>query len=124
MKDTVGMLMSGLCLAHCLLAPALLALGGSGVLGPLVGDRLFHLVLLLPVLLLAVASFPSACRLHRRPAVVIAGFSGLSILVIALGLEGAWELLASIAGAGLLMAAHWANQRLLRRRVTAEQEEN
>lgn len=120
MKDTIGMFVSGLCLLHCLLTPVLLALGGFGVVGALLGDKLFHLALLLPVLFLALASFPRACRRHRRPAVMVAGFSGLLLLVVALSLEGAWELLVSVGGAGLLVAAHWANRRLLCRRTAAE----
>lgn len=114
------MFVSSLCLVHCLLTPALLALGGFGVLGALLEDRLFHLALLLPVLFLALASFPHACRRHRRPAVMVAGFSGLLLLVVALSLEGTWELLVSLAGAGLLVAAHWVNRRLLSRRAVAE----
>lgn len=113
MKDTAGMFVSGLCLAHCLATPVLLALGGFGVLGALLEDRLVHLALLVPVLFLALASFPRACRRHRRPAVMVVGFSGLLILVAALYLEGTWELLASTAGAGLLVTAHWVNRRLL-----------
>lgn len=123
MRDAAGMFVSGLCLAHCLLTPVLLALGGFGVLGALLEDRLVHLVhlvLLLPVLLLALFSFPGACRRHRRPAVMFVGFSGLLLLVVALCLEGTWELLASTAGAGLLVAAHWVNRRMLNRRAVAE----
>nr|WP_246394404.1 MerC family mercury resistance protein [Microbulbifer rhizosphaerae] len=74
------MFVSCLCLAHCLLTPALLALGGFGVLGALLEDRLVHLAVLLPVLLLALTSFPGACRRYRRPAVMVAGFSGLLLL--------------------------------------------
>jgi len=119
-RDTAGMFVSGLCLAHCLLTPVLLALGGFGVLGVLLEDRLVHLVLLLPVLLLALSSFPGACRHHRRPAVMVAGFSGLLLLMVALCLEGTWELLASVGGAGLLVTAHWVNRRLLCRTAPVE----
>lgn len=118
MKDTVGMLVSGLCLAHCLATPLLLALGGLGVLGAALESEWIHLLLLVPVVLLACTSFPSACRQHRRPAVMFAGFSGVLILVLAmaLGLEGHWELLASTIGAGLLVSAHWINRRTVARR--------
>lgn len=121
MKDTVGMLVSGLCLVHCLLAPVLLALGGFGVLGVLLGDELFHLVLLVPALILALASFPLACRRHRRPSVMLAGLCGVALLVLALGLEGVWELVVSVCGAGLLVSAHWANRQLLRRCLSTGQ---
>ncbi|WP_250462261.1 MerC domain-containing protein [Microbulbifer litoralis] len=113
MKDTAGMLISGLCLVHCLATPLLLALGGAGVLGTVLEGEFFHLALLGPVLLLALYSFPAACRHHRRPAVMISGLSGLLILVLALGLEGRWELFASAVGACLLIGAHWRNRRLL-----------
>lgn len=120
MRDTAGMLVSGLCLIHCLMTPMLLALGGAGLLGALLDDRLLHLLMLLPVLVLALASFPPACRRHRRPMVMVAGFTGLLLLVVALQLEGAWEMLASVCGAGLLVSAHFANRRLLNRRAVAE----
>ncbi|QIL90301.1 MerC family mercury resistance protein [Microbulbifer sp. SH-1] len=115
MKDTAGIFVTGLCLLHCLTAPLLVVLGGAGVLSAVVQDEMLHLVLLALAVLIALASFPAACRQHRRPAVMIAGFSGVSILMlaVALGLEGHWELVVSTIGASLLVAAHWANRRLL-----------
>lgn len=46
MRDTAGMFASGLCAVHCLLTPVLLALGGFGVLGAFMEDRLVHLLLI------------------------------------------------------------------------------
>ncbi|MEW5248397.1 MerC domain-containing protein [Microbulbifer discodermiae] len=120
MRDTLGIVASGLCLLHCMLIPVLPALGGLGVLVALQGSQYLHLALLIPVVLLALASFPASCRRHRRHAVMIAGFSGILLLVIALYLEGIWELLASILGAGLLILAHWVNRRLIYRAVLAD----
>ncbi|WP_288129308.1 MerC domain-containing protein [Microbulbifer sp.] len=114
-KDTLGMLVSGLCLVHCLATPLVLAFGGLGMLGAALENEWIHLALLVPVLLLALSSFPIACLQHRRPAVMTSGFAGVVILILALvlGLEGHWELLASTVGAGLLVSAHWVNRRLL-----------
>ncbi|WP_353056823.1 MerC domain-containing protein [Microbulbifer sp. MLAF003] len=114
-RDTLGILASGVCLVHCLLTPLLPLLGGLGVLGALQGDQFLHLLLLVPVVTLALASFPASCRRHQRYAVMVVGFSGALLLVGALYLEGVWELVASILGAGLLIIAHGVNQRLIYR---------
>ncbi|WP_444901631.1 MerC domain-containing protein [Microbulbifer sp. SSSA007] len=114
-RDTLGILASGVCLVHCLLTPLLPLLGGLGILGALQDDQFLHLLLLVPVVTLALASFPASCRRHQRYAVMIVGFSGALLLVGALYLEGVWELVASILGAGLLIIAHWVNQRLIYR---------
>ncbi|WP_157953997.1 MerC family mercury resistance protein [Microbulbifer sp. A4B17] len=115
MRDTLGILASGLCLLHCLLTPLLPLLGGLGILGAFQEDQFLHLLLLVPVVTLALASFPTSCRRHQRYAVMIVGFSGALLLVGALYLEGPWELVASVLGAGLLIIAHWVNQRLMYR---------
>ncbi|WP_444946877.1 MerC domain-containing protein [Microbulbifer sp. VTAC004] len=112
-RDTLGILASGVCLVHCLLTPLLPLLGGLGILGALQDDQFLHLLLLVPVVTLALASFPASCRRHQRYAVMVVGFSGALLLVGALYLEGVWELVASILGAGLLIIAHWVNQRLI-----------
>ncbi|WP_444944261.1 MerC family mercury resistance protein [Microbulbifer sp. ZKSA006] len=113
MRDTLGILASGLCLLHCLLTPLLPVLGGVGILGALQEDQFLHLLLLIPVVILALTSFPASCLRHQRYAVMIVGFSGALLLVGALYVEGIWELIASILGAGLLIVAHWVNQRLI-----------
>jgi len=114
-RDTLGILVSILCLLHCLVAPLILTLGGLGVLGVLQGDQFFHLMMLVPVFILALASFPVSCRHHQRYSVMITGFSGVLLLSFALYLDGIWELLASVLGAGLLVIAHWVNRRLIDR---------
>ncbi|WP_444939224.1 MerC domain-containing protein [Microbulbifer sp. JMSA002] len=115
MRDTLGIFASGVCLLHCFLPPLLPALGGLGLLGVLQGDQFVHLLLLVPVLFLAFGSFPASCRRHQRYTVMVVGFSGTLLLVGALYLEGPWELVASVVGAGLLIIAHWVNQRLVYR---------
>ncbi|WP_444927983.1 MerC family mercury resistance protein [Microbulbifer sp. TRSA002] len=120
MRDTLGILASGLCLLHCLLTPLLPVLGGLGILGALQEDQFLHLLLLVPVVILALASFPASCRRHQRYAVMIVGFSGALLLVGALYIEGVWELVASVLGAGLLIVAHWVNLRLIYRDALVE----
>ncbi|MFA0812693.1 MerC domain-containing protein [Microbulbifer epialgicus] len=114
-RDTLGILASGLCLVHCLLTPLLPVFGGLGIMGAQRDDQFLHLLLLVPVVTLALAGFPTSCRRHQRHAVMIVGFTGALLLVGALYLEGVWELVASILGAGLLIIAHWVNRRLIYR---------
>lgn len=119
-RDIVGIFASGLCLVHCVLTPVLPVLGGLGFLGAFLEERLLHLALLVPALILALASFPTACRHHQRHAIMVVGFSGALLLMVALYLAGIWEILVSIVGAGLLIMAHWINRRLMLRVAPAD----
>ncbi|MFS1523161.1 MerC domain-containing protein [Microbulbifer sp. 2304DJ12-6] len=120
MRDIVGIFASGLCLVHCVLTPVLPALGGLGFLGRFLEEGLLHLALLVPALILALASFPTSCRHHQRHAIMVVGFSGALLLIVALYLTGIWEILVSIVGAGLLIMAHWINRRLILRMAPAD----
>lgn len=121
-KDSAGVLCSSLCLAHCLLLPLLLptilATGVLGTAGALLASEQTHLMLLVPVVLLALLSFPAGIKRHRRYLPSVLATAGLTSLMLALLLEEALhqlhgEAILTALGAGLLIAAHLRNRTLL-----------
>ena len=120
MKDQLGMTCSGLCMVHCLAMPALLAIGGLGAIGEFMASRAFHVALLLPVVLLAAISLPSAYLGHRRPLPLVLGVLGLAVLVSAQLAPHWWERPGTVAGGLLVVAAHLANHRYCRQHAIAQ----
>ena len=113
LKDSFGVICSSLCLAHCLLLPMLLATGALGTAGALLASEQTHLMLLVPVVLLAVMSFPGGYRRHGSVLPSALALAGLTGLVLALLLGEATETLLTSIGAGLLIIAHLKNRKLL-----------
>lgn len=115
--DALGVICSSLCLAHCLLLPLLLPLliatGALGTVGATLASEQAHLILLLPVALLAVLSFPSGYRLHGRLLPSILALLGLTGLVLALVLGETSETWLTSIGAAMLIIAHLRNRKLL-----------
>ncbi|WP_419810226.1 MerC domain-containing protein [Bacterioplanoides sp.] len=114
-KDMLGIVCSSLCLAHCLLLPMLLATGVLGSVGALLASEQVHLMLLVPVILLAALSFPASYKQHHSLTPIITGSLGLLSLLLALILGENFEVTLTIIGAFLLIAAHLSNRSLLTR---------
>lgn len=114
-KDMMGIVCSSLCLAHCLLLPMLLTTGILGSVGALLASEKVHLMLLIPVILLAVLSFPSGYKNHGSPTPVITGAAGLTLLLLALVMGEAFETTLTVMGAITLISAHLINRNLLKR---------
>ena len=119
--DKLGMLLSFLCLVHCILGPILIvALPG---LGWLFGSELTHLILLLLVIPVAYFSFFKTYRSHGFKSPILWGSLGISFLALALWVpEQALEFseplsffelesLFSVTGASFLAYAHYRNFR-------------
>ena len=116
LKDSFGVICSSLCLVHCLflpmVLPMLLATGALGTAGALLASEQTHLMLLVPVVLLAVMSFPGGYRRHGSVLPSALALAGLTGLVLALLLGEATETLLTSIGAGLLIIAHLKNRKL------------
>ena len=112
MKDAAGAFCSGLCLCHCLLTPLFIAGGSLGTLGVLLASEWVHQVLLLPVALFALLSFPSAYRLHQRLLPGMFGLAGVIGLFSAVIVGGSFEVVLSVIGALMLVIAHLWNRHL------------
>ena len=108
--DRAGVLLSTLCLIHCLAGRVLvsvLGLGGGALLNP----RIHEIGLALAVVIGAIGLGMGAMR-HRRPMVLVAGCAGL--VLMALGLivpDGPAEAALTMVGVLLLASAHIRNMR-------------
>ncbi|MBI3928963.1 MAG: MerC domain-containing protein [Armatimonadetes bacterium] len=109
--DQLGILVSGLCLVHCLALPLMLSLAPflAGLWSP---DERVHLVLTWLALPVGLAALWPGFRGHRKISVLVCGFAGLALMLAAplLGAHGTGELWAS-AGAIMLVGAHLVNRR-------------
>jgi len=112
-----GIGLSGLCLLHCLVLPWLLTSLPLAVLATLPAalqeDSWLHAALLVPVLLVS-----GPVLLRGRPgalrwALVMAAFAALAGALFVASEAG--ERALTVAGAGLLLAAHWTMLRRARR---------
>lgn len=113
MKDVLGVMCSGLCIAHCLLVPIALVLGV-----PIVGLTVFlneevHLGLVLIAVLLAMWSFPSGWKVHGQwlPS-VLASIAVVSV-VLMLILPESVEVYSATVAASFFIFAHIVNRRFL-----------
>ncbi|WP_041522217.1 MerC domain-containing protein [Gilvimarinus agarilyticus] len=121
MKDETAALCSGLCLIHCIVTPALLTMGGLGLVGSLFASEWMHLALFVPIAALAGMSLPCGWKRHRRRLPGIAGFTGLALLFAALLAPHEAEATLSISGGLLLIGGHLSNRFHCRRTVTSEE---
>lgn len=113
MKDILGAVCSGLCMIHCVGLP-MLAVTGTSFLGIayLSGDST-HLWLSATMVALAILSFPSGLRKHKR--IVPSLLAGVGILLIALALyaEESLEAYYAMAAGIALISGHLINRQLL-----------
>jgi hypothetical protein len=110
-RDAVGMLISFLCLVHCLVAPLLIAAVPALGLGFLAVDGI-HVAFAIAVLLAAVIALIPGYRQHHKLSVL--GLGGAGVLAVALGTTlpaGVPETAVTVVGSCMLIAAHITNLR-------------
>ncbi len=114
-RDLWGISCSILCLVHCLIT-LLASIGGVAILAELAhgGDHDVHLhaVLIIPIALFALLSFPACYKKHRNHFPLIMAIIGLVGIMIALLLPPVWETVFTVVGSLFLVAAHGWNYRL------------
>lgn len=108
--DRVGMILSALCLLHCVAGIVLVA--GLGLGATFLLDPAIHKVgLLLATLVAGVAIGFGAVR-HRRAGPFVVAMTGLSFMGGALAVgHGAQEAIFTMIGVGLVAAGHLLNLR-------------
>jgi hypothetical protein len=114
--DSLGVLLSGICIVHCLALPLLLValpfLGGS-----FLGGHGFHEWLLLAVLPVSIVALGAGYRSHGDARVLWLGGAGLFLLAFAtyghpwFGLPEIWERGISIVGGVIHAGGHILNFR-------------
>ena len=117
-KDTWGVICSGLCLIHCLATPLLIAGGSLGVLGILLTNEWVHQLMLVPVVLFSVLSFPSAYKKHRHHMPGLLAIIGVFGLILAVTYGHDFETVLTAIGASILMVAHGWNWHLTKKLVS------
>lgn len=110
------MVLSGLCLVHCLALPLVFA-ALPFVAG--LADSHWHLPMLALALPVSVAAIVIGYRRHGNRSVVVGAALGLGLLVSGATLGHAWlgetaDRILTVSGALLLAAVHWQNSLRLR----------
>lgn len=116
MKDTIAAACSGACLLHCVATTFVVGLATAGVIGQWLASEWVHIILLIPVAVLAVMSLPSAYKLHQRRLPLLLGGVGIVLLIAALLGPHAMETIITALGAVMLIAAHLLNRHLCLKR--------
>ena len=112
--DQAAMVLSGVCMVHCIASVAgLFAIGLLASFGTV--DELFHRAMLALIVPVSVFAIVAGYRRHRRLSVLLPGLAALTGLclmaVFEQALHGFWEpLLTSLVGIGLI-ATHFGNIR-------------
>ena len=110
-RDAVGMMISVLCLVHCLVAPLLIAAVPALGLGFLAVDGV-HVAFAIAVLLAAVVALIPGYRQHHRVSVLALGATGVLAVTVGTTLPGGVpETAVTVFGSILVIAAHVTNLR-------------
>ncbi len=108
--DGLGMMLSGLCAAHCLLGlllVSLLGLGGGALLAPEIHEIGLALAVGIGVLTLGLGALR-----HGRTGPLLIGAAGIALMASALAVgHGSAEAVLTIAGVALVALAHIRNLR-------------
>lgn len=108
------MLLSAVCMLHCLLLPALAAFGiGSMVVG--LDTEWTHIFLLAIVVPLSAVAFFGGWLRHRRVTVLALGITGVALLALAAFVLHPYygktaDALVTTLGGAMLIVAHWHNR--------------
>jgi hypothetical protein len=110
--DRVGIVLSGLCAAHCLATLAIVALFGLG--GGVLLDPALHRVGLALAIVIAAVGLGLGLVRHGRREPLGLGIAGVSLMALALAAGHGWhEGALTIVGVALVALAHWRNVRHL-----------
>jgi len=111
--DRMAIILSGTCMAHCLILPVLITLFPI-VQGSLLEEEHFHALFLVFVLPTSLIALFIGCRKHKDLLTAVLGTIGLTILTLAafwghdwLGLT--WERIVTTTGGGILALGHLSN---------------
>ena len=111
--DSIAVVLSGICLLHCLALP--LVLTGLPIVNTvLLDEEIFHSIMIIVILPISVIALTIGCRQHRDALTIVLGSIGLLILT-AMALFGhdmvgvTGERIVTSVGGLILAAAHIRN---------------
>jgi len=112
--DKFAILLSGVCLLHCLITPVLLTLTPLVSMTAFVEDFLFHKLLLWLVLPSSTLALFLGCRKHKQWPIVGTGALGMAILITVTVVGHDWfglvgEKIATSIGGLILALSHYFN---------------
>jgi uncharacterized membrane protein YoaK (UPF0700 family) len=108
--DRVGMILSGLCLVHCV--AGLVIVAGLGLGGGFLLDPAIHRVGLLLAVLVAGAAIGLGALRHRRRSPLVIAAAGLLFMTAALVVDhGFEEAVLTVIGVSLVAVGHLLNLR-------------
>lgn len=117
--DTAAVILSGICMLHCLALPVVLTIFPIFNVA-LLDEQTFHLVMLVVILPVSLVALTIGCRQHKDRLTIVFGATGLSVLMFtavfgheAFGFTGE-RIITSIGGL-ILASAHIQNYRCCRR---------
>ena len=117
--DSLGVILSGTCMLHCLALPVLVTLFPI-VQGSLLEEQYFHLIMLGLILPTSLIALTVGCRKHKDPVTMALGATGLVTLTITalighelFGVLG--ERIVTTLGGLILASAHIQNYRCCRK---------
>jgi hypothetical protein len=117
--DSLGVILSGTCMLHCLALPVLVTLFPI-VQGSLLEEQYFHLIMLGLILPTSLIALTVGCRKHKDPVTILLGATGLVTLTITalighelFGVLG--ERIVTTLGGLILASAHIQNYRCCRK---------
>ena len=79
--DKFGILLSGVCMVHCLVTPVLMTLVPILSLNAWVEDFLFHQLMLWLVIPTSCVALLLGCRKHKNVSIVVTGIVGITVLL-------------------------------------------
>jgi hypothetical protein len=114
--DQFAILLSGVCLVHCLITPILITLLPIISMSALVEDLIFHKLMLWLVLPTSCVALFLGCRQHKFFSIAATGALGLGILIAVAFFGHQWfgiggEKIATTVGGLILAASHYLNFR-------------
>ncbi len=114
--DKFAIILTGVCLLHCLAIPVFLTLAPIISISSFVDDLLFHQLMLWLVVPSSAIALYVGCRNHRNTSILISGGVGLLLLFTAavLGhdiLSSRQEKIVTILGGLVLAFSHYLNYR-------------
>lgn len=120
--DRAAIMLSGLCVVHCVASAVLLAMLSAA--GGVLLDPIFHEVGLGLAILLGALALGRGVMAHRAVLPIVVGVSGLVVMAGAMalphdGVGAGAETVMTVIGVCLLAGGHHLNRRAERRRVAA-----
>ena len=117
--DTAAVILSGICMLHCLALPVVLTIFPIFSVA-LLDEQTFHLVMLVFILPVSLVALTIGCRQHKDRLTIVLGTTGLGVLMFtdvfgheAFAFTGE-RIITSIGGL-ILASAHIQNYRCCRR---------